>query len=137
MAGLSRCLDAFSVALNQADSNGWYSSTLQLQLASLQFCLMCRSGSTLHLIVIDDRQTLLFEDAPSSNVNVKKLRRTRVSNFWPLILTWKLPAVHLKQFSSALAYVKQLTFWDGFNDKVDDVAWPPSLQQLTFGHRFN
>ncbi|CAM9961395.1 unnamed protein product, partial [Ascophyllum nodosum] len=33
----SRCLDAFSIALNQADSSGWYSSTSQLQLASLEF----------------------------------------------------------------------------------------------------
>ena len=145
MAGLTRSLDAFSIALNQADSSGWYSSTMQLQLASLQFCVMCRSVSTLHLVVIDDRQTLPFEDAPTSTVNVEKLRRTRVPNVCPLILTWKLPAFYLKRFSSkALAYVKQLTFRDAFEDKVDDVAWPPSLQRLTpslqrltFGHRFN
>ncbi|CAM9968500.1 unnamed protein product, partial [Ascophyllum nodosum] len=49
--GPTRCLDAFLIALNQADSSGWYLSTLQLQLASLKVCELCRSVSTLHLTV--------------------------------------------------------------------------------------
>ena len=71
MVGPSRCVGAFSIALNQAGSSGWFSSTLQLQLASLQFCVLCRSVSTLHLIVEDGMHTLLLEDAPASGVKVK------------------------------------------------------------------
>lgn len=53
-AGGDRCLDAFVVALNQAcegRKNSWYTSTLELQLASLEFCKACRSVSTLRVLV--------------------------------------------------------------------------------------
>eukprot|EP00903_Cladosiphon_okamuranus_P018868 g17355.t1 len=43
--GRPRCLDAFVVALNQAlgERNGqWYTSFLELQLVSLDFCRACR-----------------------------------------------------------------------------------------------
>ena len=123
VAGPSRCLDAFSTALNQADSSGWYSSTLQLQLASLQFCVMCRSVSTLHLIVKDNIHALLLEDAPASDDKVKKLRRTRVPTIRPLILAWKIPVTYLRRFSSqVLGNVKELAFGNRFNDKIDDAA---------------
>ncbi|CAM9338480.1 unnamed protein product [Scytosiphon promiscuus] len=54
--GESRCLDAFTVALSQAHSTGdgekaWYVSTLELQLASLDFCRACRSFPILHVRV--------------------------------------------------------------------------------------
>ena len=110
VTGPNRCLDAFSIALNQADSSGWYSSTLQLQLASLQFCRVCRSVSTLHLTVTDDIHTLLLEDAPASDVRAKKLRRTRVPTFQPLILTLNRPVSCLRRLSKeTLANVVQLT----------------------------
>ena len=86
----------------------------------------------------DGIHTLLLEDAPASDVKVKKLRRTRVPTIRPLILTWKIPVSYFKRFSSqALANVKQLTFGNRFNDKIDDAAWLSSLQRLTFGHDFN
>ncbi|CAN0006917.1 unnamed protein product, partial [Ascophyllum nodosum] len=110
-AGPSRCLDAFSIALHQADSSGWYSSTFQLQLASLQFCVVCRTVSTLHLIVENDKYTSLFDDAPASDIKPKKPRRTRVPTLRPFKLTWKLPVSVLRRFSSeALAKLQQLTF---------------------------
>ena len=138
LVGPSRCLDAFTIALNQVNSSsGWYSSTLQLQLASLQFCVVCRSVSTLHLLVKDGMPTLMFEDAPVSDVKVKKGRCTRVPAIQPLILTLEL-SVWLSRFSSeTLANVAQLTLLEGFNDELNDVAWPSSLQQLTFGEGFN
>ena len=51
-----RCLNAFIVALSQARDGGekaWYTSTLELQLASIEFCRdCCRSGAALHLRVM-------------------------------------------------------------------------------------
>ena len=44
--GGGRCLDAFSVALIQeSDDKGWYTSRLQLQLASLQLAFSAEPGA--------------------------------------------------------------------------------------------
>ncbi|CAN0250932.1 unnamed protein product, partial [Ectocarpus fasciculatus] len=48
--GGSKCLDAFILALNQAGDSQqkrWYVSTLELQLASLELCGVCRSAQML------------------------------------------------------------------------------------------
>ncbi|CAN0415709.1 unnamed protein product, partial [Ascophyllum nodosum] len=134
--GPSRCVDAFSIALNQADSSGWYSSTLELQLASLQFCVVCRNVSTLHLIVKNGMETLLLDDAPTSDVKVKTPCRTRVPTLRPLILTWKLP---IQAIDGVVwpASLQRLTFGEYFNQAIDGVVWPASLQRLTFGEYFN
>ncbi|CAM9960933.1 unnamed protein product, partial [Ectocarpus sp. 12 AP-2014] len=62
----SRCLDAFVVALGQVYHAGedrrWYTSTLELQLASLDFCRACRNVPTLRMRV--------GEGTPSSLLNV-------------------------------------------------------------------
>ncbi|CAM9414703.1 unnamed protein product [Scytosiphon promiscuus] len=55
--GESRCLDAFAVALSQAharreEEGAWYTSTLELQLASVDFCRACRGVPTLHVRVL-------------------------------------------------------------------------------------
>lgn len=59
-----RCLDAFTVALHQAfEGQRWYTSTAQLQLASLQFCRACRSVLTLYMITVDvDTPEHLWDD---------------------------------------------------------------------------
>lgn len=48
--GSGLCLDAFTVALHGAYSDGkeWYASTKNIQPASLRFCGLCRGASTLH-----------------------------------------------------------------------------------------
>ncbi|CAN0229897.1 unnamed protein product, partial [Ectocarpus fasciculatus] len=54
LPGTNKCLDAFTVALNQAcdgRQKRWYASTLELQLVSLEFCGACRSVKTLHVRV--------------------------------------------------------------------------------------
>ncbi|CAM9343479.1 unnamed protein product, partial [Laminaria digitata] len=43
--GTGRCLQAVTIALNRACAQGekiWFTSTLHLQLASLEFCRACR-----------------------------------------------------------------------------------------------
>lgn len=67
-AGPSRCLDAFLVALNQApDTDEWYTTTVQLQLASPEFCAACRSVPTLHLRVDKHTPTRLRSDGDASS----------------------------------------------------------------------
>ncbi|CAN0213302.1 unnamed protein product, partial [Scytosiphon promiscuus] len=57
--GATQCLDAFTIALNQAcegrGRNRWYASTLELQLVSLDFLRACRRVRTLHVRI--DRET--------------------------------------------------------------------------------
>jgi len=53
----SRCLDAFAVAVSQAcagDKKRWYTSTLELQLASLGFCRVCRGVPALSVVAEDN-----------------------------------------------------------------------------------
>ncbi|CAN0477722.1 unnamed protein product [Ectocarpus sp. 12 AP-2014] len=62
----NRCLDAFIVAFGQVYNTGervWYTSALELQLASLDFCRACRNVPTLLRI-------LLGEGTPGSLLNV-------------------------------------------------------------------
>ena len=137
-AGPTRCLDAFLIALNQADSSGWYLLTSQLQLASLKVCELCRSVSTLHLTVENCLHALACADSTASDLKVKKLRGTRVPTLRPLLLTWKLPLFCLNRFSSkALANIKKLMFGKHFNEEINDIRWLSSLEQLTFGQGFN
>ncbi|CAM9155939.1 unnamed protein product, partial [Ascophyllum nodosum] len=122
--GPTRCLDAFLIALTRDDGSGWFSSTLQLQLTSLQFCELCRSVPTLHLTVGTAMHDLVWTDSPSSDLEVKKLYDTRVPTLRPLILTWRLPRFRLNVFSrKALATLQQLKFGSYFNEEMNDIVW--------------
>ncbi|CAN0122972.1 unnamed protein product, partial [Ascophyllum nodosum] len=133
----NRCLNAFNIALYQADGKGWYTSTLQLQLASLQFCVLCRSVSTLHVTIKRRIRARVWKDVPTSDGKVKKTRITRVPVLQPLKLTWRLPVSRLGHCSSkVLANVEQLTLGDR-NDEIDEVTWPSGLRTLIFGLNFN
>ena len=126
-AGPTRGLDALLIAINQADSSGWYSSTLQLQLTSLQFCELCRRVPTLHLTVETAMHDLVWKDYD-----------TRVPTLRPLILTWRRPFFYLNVFSrKALARLQQLKFEGYFEEETENIVWLLSLQKLTFGNRFN
>lgn len=75
--GTSWCLDAFIVALSQAcEGNGkhWYTSTLQLQLTSLELCSACRSVPTLDVKVNGDspRGLWALKKKPESNARSSK-----------------------------------------------------------------
>ena len=140
-AGPSRCLDAFIIALNQAcDGNRcWYTSTKQLQLASMEFCTACRSVPTLCVNVEKDTPTRLWAGgAPGRETrNAKRLSATRVSVVQALEVTWKLPASALRRMGDVLAKVKRFAFDDAFDGDVRGVVWPCELERLTFGYSFN
>ncbi|CAM9842659.1 unnamed protein product, partial [Ascophyllum nodosum] len=119
-AGPTRCLDAFLIALTPDDSSGWFSSTLQLQLTSLQFCELCRSVPTLHLTAETAMHDLVWTDSPSSDLEVKKRHDTRVPTLRPLLLTWRLPLFRLNVFlRKALATLQQLEFGSYFNEEMN------------------
>ncbi|CAN0316357.1 unnamed protein product, partial [Ectocarpus sp. 12 AP-2014] len=59
--------DALIVSLNETrEGKSWYKSTKGLQLASLKFCIACRTCQTLHLKVDTEipRRLLAAADAP-------------------------------------------------------------------------
>ncbi|CAM9816795.1 unnamed protein product, partial [Ectocarpus fasciculatus] len=86
------CLKALMVALSETcDGNSWYTSTKELQLASLEFCTTCRNYPTLHLTVDahTPRRLLAAADAPSPHP--KRLCGTRVPRLRARSVTWDMP----------------------------------------------
>ncbi|CAN0340877.1 unnamed protein product, partial [Ectocarpus sp. 8 AP-2014] len=90
--GPGRCSEAFVVALNTGcDGNVWYTSTKELQLASLQFCVACRNVPTLHLAVYNTHvPARLWNDhaATEARTGAKRPSTTRVPVFRPRGVTW-------------------------------------------------
>jgi len=155
------------VALGQACEGGrkrWFTSTLELQRVSLDFCLACRSAPTLHVYVQAQTPRSLWSSRAPTNTNSSKARlSTRVPIVRALRLTWVLPMkvlvesaavelwawselVHLLGALSAgslgsVVWPKRLqhlvldTSWPAVAMK--SVQWPPNLQHLKFGVDFN
>lgn len=155
----SRCLDALVVALAECgDGKAWYTSTTQLQLASLDLCVACRAVPTLHLTVDGGMPDRLRAGTATS----------RVPPFRPRGVTWNLPLSALRGqedevFSEVRVLIlghglgrvskglnrwvdgrvslppalRELTFGQWYNRPVDKVAWPAHLEKLTFGEGFN
>lgn len=109
-----RCLDVFTVALHQAtEGERWYTSTAQLQLASLEFCKACRSVPTLYMKVDEDAPERLWDHSAAHQHRVsrawRRLRRvTGVPTFRPRGVTCKLDKEHLCRTKSAFANVECL-----------------------------
>ncbi|CAM9162233.1 unnamed protein product, partial [Ectocarpus sp. 13 AM-2016] len=94
--GKGRCLDAFTVALSQAgEGKRWYVSTVELQLASREYCRACRSVTTLHVTVDNRTPRCLWADRDSrtrpGTHSSKKVCSSRVPIVRALRLTWMLP----------------------------------------------
>ncbi|CAM9852451.1 unnamed protein product [Ectocarpus sp. 8 AP-2014] len=155
-------LNAFIVGLDETcDGKSWYTSTKELQLASIELCVACRKHQTPHLIVDTEipRRLLAAADAPPSQP--KRLFRTRVPRLRARRVTWDMPtAAELRKPIFAMTDLDCLEFGDdfeggleavawpqrlktiefvatsGFNKRIDLVQWPPSLQRLEFGGSF-
>lgn len=124
VAGDSRCIDAFMVALNETcGGKKWYISTVQLQLASVEFCVACRSVSTLHLFVDEGTPRHLWADncsdqsgARGSSIGGSSEGRSvlvRVPPFRPREVTWNLPPSMLSHASkNAFTNLECLSFSD-------------------------
>ena len=152
VAGGSRFVDALLVALGQACDGGkkrWYTSTLELQLVSLELCGACRSIPTLHIRV----EAL----TPAPLWSPRKARRrgqdallavSRVPDVRAAHWTWALPMefrvmmtdTSLEAAMEAVQWplsLRTISFGDMFNQPISGAVWPPSLQQLSFGYYFN
>ena len=140
--GPSRCLDAFVIALNQACDDRvnkrWYTSTKELQLASLEFCTACRSVPTLHVKVEKGTPTRLWMSAAGRETrNATRLNATRVPVIRAHAVTWKLSASALRSMGDVLSKAKRFMFGDAFNCDVRGVTWPCELEVLRFDDAFS
>ncbi|CAM9100303.1 unnamed protein product, partial [Hapterophycus canaliculatus] len=141
-AGRSRCVDALAVVLNAScDGKGWFPSTRQLQLASLQLCVACRSVPSLRLEVDMTVPHRLWVDPSGQGAcspgHRLQTRPSRVPSARLHTVLWRMPASLLMWSSGVLADLKCLIFTDEFNDAVDEVVWPRGLRRLSFGRAFN
>ena len=114
------CLDAFIVALNQAcaaeGEKRWYASTLELQLASMEWCRVCRSVPTLHVYVSDQSpRSLWFRSQTQAGSCARRSQKLRTSSRVPIVravrLTWGLPMEMLTRdtadtLCTSLAFLK-------------------------------
>lgn len=107
-----RCLDAFIVALHEArDGNSWYTSTKELQLASLQFYSACRSVATLALRVDCHMPCRLLASTDAPPPNRKRLCSTRVRRLRARRVRWKLStAAEMRTPLYALADAEEIRF---------------------------
>ncbi|CAN0044122.1 unnamed protein product, partial [Scytosiphon promiscuus] len=196
----NRCVDVVTVALYQmCGEDSWYTSSKELQLASLQVCAACRSFTTLNLTVEHDASRNVLEPKWLPSLSRERMPSSRVPQLRPRRLTWNFattegvkpsmsyalteaiamkyghdivdlddiyhftdeptPSFELRALSdgwrvgvgSAIwvrlpppmeqvifpASLQELTFGCYFNQRIDRVVWPASLKQLTFGRIFN
>ena len=130
----SRCLDAFTVALNEAyGGEGWYTSTLHLQLASWSFCEACRAAPTLHVAVDWETPRRMWARRKGSTGAPRQARV--LPPVRPFRLTWRREASELCGVSQAFGEnLEQLVFGGDFEDSVECVVWPGKrLKTVTFG----
>ena len=148
-SGAFRCVDAFTVALNQACEGGknrWYTSSLELQLASLELCRACRKVPTLRVLVDDRTPRTLWSPRKTHNADAdtrssKASRTSRVPVVRVLGVTWgRFSAEDLMQRAAIEQWegsVEMLSFGDNFDESIAGVVWPASLQQISFGDEFD
>ncbi|CAN0303181.1 unnamed protein product, partial [Scytosiphon promiscuus] len=159
----SRCLKAFTVAINQAPDTEWlYTATKELRLVSFHLCEACRNAHTVYLRVEKDIPTTLLGGVVARDESAKGGMSSRVPPFRARRAMWMLPFLSLLTNELEVwAELRMLYFphrWKGsldvqvrpsrlrsirfsdasfFNQPIVDVAWPVSLMQVIFGGMFN
>lgn len=153
----SRCLDAIVVAVAAACcEKGWYTSTKELQLASLSCCVACRSVRTLRLAVDMSVPHRLWVDSSSSTEtkqgdahsarrggaggggrSSKSFNSSRVPGIKLHTVTWNLPLSMLEWGGGIIANAECLILGGEFNGSLDGVVWPSGLKRLVLGNSFN
>lgn len=131
-------------------------STKELQLASLDFCMACRSVPRLYVKAEHGTPTRLWMGAPARQTRrAKRLSSTRVPVIRADGVAWKLSASALRRMGDVLSKVKRFCLHgapnapagspdaqaggfmkeevgNAFNQPITDIAWPASLQHITF-----
>ena len=135
--------EAFAIVLQQGGGEGWYTtSTLQLQLASLELCIICRGIRRLSVRVGRDSpagiRSLTDLTEPPQTRRSKRRASSRVPPVLPARLTLDLPSTHYAWSRLVFpALLRQLSYGREFNRRIAGVVWPASLQQISFGYNFN
>ena len=130
----SPCIEIFIVALSQVSEGGdkcWYTSTLELQLASLLFCKICREVPTLVVNVVPRTPRSLWSSRTQPDPRHVPVVRARH-------LQWSLSMDLLVDSASRelWAYSK-LLFLGGSasHATLERVVWPQALTELVIGTR--
>ncbi|CAN0035741.1 unnamed protein product [Ectocarpus fasciculatus] len=156
-------LKALVVTLNETcDGTSWYTSTVELQLASLEICVACRTYRTMHLKVDPNIPRWLLAASDAQPPHPTRLGRTRVPRLKARRVTWNMRTaealvnpiltmtdVDCLKFGhdfegslEAVTWPRRLKSIDigssfRFNNPIDMIEWPESLQTLEFGWEFN
>ncbi|CAM9716605.1 unnamed protein product [Ectocarpus sp. 12 AP-2014] len=133
----SKRLRAFRAILGDtSDGKHWFSSTKQLQLASVHFCVECRNVRRQHLRVDDDTPGWLLGAAGVPLRAADRTFRSRVPRLRAREVTWKRSsAALLKKPLFALAEAESMTFGWRFDDGPEAVIWPRRLGKVVLGER--
>ncbi|CAN0016886.1 unnamed protein product [Ectocarpus sp. 4 AP-2014] len=128
------CLNSIIVALNEtSDGKSWYTSTKELQLTSLEFCIACRNHQTLHLKVDSKTPRRLLAAADAPPPHPKGLCGTRVPRLRARRVTWDIPtAAELRNPIYSMMDADSLEFVRAFEDSLEAVAWPRRLKTVEF-----
>ncbi|CAM9925845.1 unnamed protein product [Scytosiphon promiscuus] len=133
--GQDPTLAAFTVALQQAsDGERWYTSTEELQMTSMQFCVACRSVTTLTLTVNSRTPArLLAAAADASYSRQKRFCSSLVPRLRARQLVWKLQTANkLRKTTHAFASASSIVFCASFVGSLEGIAWPNRLKLLKF-----
>ncbi|CAM9315410.1 unnamed protein product [Ectocarpus sp. 12 AP-2014] len=156
-AGENLCLDAFSIALNQAHKGRekrWYTSTLELQLVCLAVCCERRSIPTLHVHVDEETPNSLWDPETHISGRVPPVlalqlvwvnRRTHafLSNVgdkrWEWLEDLRIEGIELSSDLEPVVWpprLERLLLDQGSALTSPSMVWPPSLRKLEFGKCF-
>ncbi|CAN0214875.1 unnamed protein product [Scytosiphon promiscuus] len=126
----TRCLQALVVTVDQAsDTAQWYTVAKQLQLVSLELCEACRAAHTFHLRVDDDTPTTLLATVDDPYPTDEEGLSSRVPRLRARRVTWELPSLYLLGSQiEAFADMEELYFDSGFNGSLAVRAWPSRLR---------
>ncbi|CAM9880685.1 unnamed protein product [Ectocarpus sp. 12 AP-2014] len=95
--------------------------------------MACRNYQTLHLNVDGRTPRRLLATADAPPPHPKRLCWTRVPRLRACHVTWNLPtAAELRTPIFAMTDVECLKFGDGFEDGLEGVAWPDRLRTIEF-----
>ncbi|CAM9108795.1 unnamed protein product, partial [Scytosiphon promiscuus] len=124
--GSRHSLDALTVAIDQHSPEGWYVSTLQLQLASMQLCLACRRFSTLEVRVEEGTPSCVWaRSTPLSE------QGSRVPPLRAVGLTWELDYFLIETARTELTKnLQRLELYSPFLSSVEGMIWPSRLKHL-------
>ncbi len=141
----SRCLDAFTVALNQAregNNKRCYAFALELQLASLELYRACRSFPAMRVRIRSTTPANLWS---AREVQAEPRTRIEQDTSSPVVKLCGRAvrackcnfATNTRPIAGVVwpASLQELNLVGSFNQPIPGgVAWPASLRELYFGH---